>query len=41
MGKKVVKYNEDEFIELLENIIKSVKKQELIKESKKSKKTGK
>jgi hypothetical protein len=37
MGKKVLRYTEDEFITLLENIVKRVKKEETLNESKKEK----
>ena len=37
MGKKVLKYSETEFINLLESIVKKVKKEEVLKESKKEK----
>lgn len=35
MTKKVLKYTEEEFITLLENIVKRVKKEEMLVESKK------
>lgn len=35
MGKKVLKYTEEEFITLLENIVKRVKKEEMLSESRK------
>ena len=35
MAKKVLKYTEEEFVTLLENIVKRVKKEERIKESRK------
>lgn len=37
MAKKVVRYTESEFINLLENIVKRVKKEEIINESRKRK----
>jgi hypothetical protein len=33
MAKKVLKYTEEEFIQLLENIVKRVKKEESLNES--------
>lgn len=35
MAKKVLKYTEDEFITLLESIVKRVKKEEVLAESRK------
>jgi hypothetical protein len=35
MAKKVLKYTEDEFITLLENIVKRVKREEMLAESRK------
>ncbi len=35
MGKKVLKYSEEEFVTLLENIVKRVKEEEKLTESKK------
>jgi hypothetical protein len=35
MGKKVLRYTEDEFVQLLENIVKKVKKEERLQESRK------
>lgn len=35
MGKKVLKYSEEEFVTLLENIVKRVKQEETLEESKK------
>ncbi len=35
MAKKVLKYTEEEFVTLLENIVKRVKKEERINESRK------
>jgi|TARA_R110000803_G_scaffold153388_5_gene218328 hypothetical protein len=35
MAKKVLKYTEEEFVTLLENIVKRVKKEERLEESKK------
>lgn len=35
MAKKVLKYTEEEFITLLENIVKRVKKEEMLSESRK------
>lgn len=37
MSKKVVKYTEDEFIQLLENIVKRVQKEERLNESRENK----
>jgi hypothetical protein len=37
MGKKVLRYTEEEFITLLENIVKRVKQEETLNESKKEK----
>ena len=36
MAKKVLRYTENEFVTLLENIVKRVKKEERIEESKKN-----
>ncbi len=36
MAKKVLKYSENEFVTLLENIVKRVKREERIEESKKN-----
>lgn len=33
MAKKVLRYTEDEFVTLLENIVKRVKKEQMIEES--------
>jgi|TARA_R110000803_G_scaffold13218_3_gene37300 hypothetical protein len=41
MAKKVVRYTEEQFVSLLENIVKRVKKEETIKESKKPRNTRK
>jgi hypothetical protein len=35
MAKKVLRYTEEEFVTLLENIVKRVKKEEVLNESKK------
>ncbi len=35
MAKKVLKYTEEEFVTLLENIVKRVKKEERLEESRK------
>jgi hypothetical protein len=35
MAKKVLRYTEEEFVTLLENIVKRVKREELINESRK------
>jgi|TARA_R110000822_G_scaffold4903_3_gene21195 hypothetical protein len=39
MAKKVLKYSEEEFVTLLENIVKRVKKEERIEESIKNRKS--
>jgi hypothetical protein len=36
MAKKVLKYTENEFVTLLENIVKRVKKEERLEESRKN-----
>ncbi len=36
MAKKVLKYTEEEFVTLLENIVKRVKKENVLEESNKS-----
>jgi hypothetical protein len=36
MAKKVLRYTEEEFVTLLENIVKRVKKEEMLEESRKS-----
>jgi len=36
MAKKVLRYTEDEFVTLLENIVKRVKKEQMIEESNKN-----
>ena len=38
MAKKVLKYTEEEFVTLLENIVKRVKKEERLEESRKTEK---
>ncbi|MDB4326304.1 hypothetical protein N9966_00665 [bacterium] len=38
MAKKVLKYTEEEFVTLLENIVKRVKKEERLEESRKNEK---
>ena len=35
MAKKVLRYTEEEFVTLLENIVKRVKKEQMIEESRK------
>jgi len=39
MAKKVLRYTEDEFVTLLENIVKRVKKEERLEESRKRRKS--
>ena len=36
MAKKVLRYTEEEFVTLLENIVKRVKKEQMLEESRKS-----
>lgn len=36
MAKKVLRYTEEEFITLLENIVKRVKREQMLEESRKS-----
>ena len=40
MAKKVLKYSEEEFVTLLENIVKRVKKEERLTESRKERATN-
>ncbi len=41
MAKKVLKYSEEEFVTLLENIVKRVKKEERLTESRKERTSNK
>jgi len=40
MAKKVLKYSEEEFVTLLENIVKRVKREERLTESRKERSTN-
>lgn len=40
MSKKVLRYTEEEFITLLENIVKRVKKEEMLEEARKNRRAN-
>ncbi len=40
MSKKVLRYTEEEFVTLLENIVKRVKKEQMLEEARKERRTN-